>query len=122
MAERFLPLATQCSTFPFTPVLVFPYIMKRQLIFSMIFVMLIVFSNVVAGTENCAIAQQLPLPQALPVFGPSWDENVSPGSSLEIKDGEISFDASTHTHAHVQRAATTDLITLSGKLSQWGAI
>ena len=122
MAERFLPLATQCSTFSFTPVLVFPYIMKRQLIFSMIFVMLIVFSNVVAGTENCAIAQQLPLPQALPVFGPSWDENVSPGSSLEIKDGEISFDASTHTHAHVQRAATTDLITLSGKLSQWGAI
>ena len=56
-------------------------------------------------------------------LGTEWERDVSSESVLNAaNDGSISFEALEHGRAHVERAVGQDLITLSAKLSHWGAI
>src|SRR6185312_7950093 len=55
-------------------------------------------------------------------FEQDWQTNVSPGTFLGPKDGVLGFDAPAHGRAFLTHEAGTDLITYSGKITQWGAI
>jgi hypothetical protein len=88
---------------------------------SKLLVIFVALSIAIYGKQVCLFAQSSSV-DALPTLGPSWDKIASPGSSLVVSDGELTFDAAEHKIAHVQRQASRDLITLTGKLSQWASI
>jgi hypothetical protein len=97
--------------------------MKRPLTsLSITFILLAGFGSVAASAKNKAAAPHSAPQETVSVFGSSWNKSISPGSSLVIKDGGLSFEVPTHGLAHVQRPATADLITLTGKMSQWASI
>src|SRR5512138_724371 len=73
-----------------------------------------------------AAAQSLPLPFVEqfrpPQLDSAWTQALSPGGSLVLKDGGLSFDAPLHARAHVERAAGIETITLSATIIRWGAL
>jgi hypothetical protein len=79
-----------------------------------------------AGTLPGAYGAPLPIPFTKNFqngsFDQDWQTNVSPDTFFGPKDGVLGFDAPAHARAFLAHEGGTDLITYSGKITQWGAI
>ena len=51
-----------------------------------------------------------------------WQTNVSSDTSFAVKDGTLAFDTPAHARAFLTHEAGVDLLTYSGKITQWSAI
>jgi hypothetical protein len=71
---------------------------------------------------HTAGAHQATLDEEPNTLDHSWTREVSPSGSIQIGNSSIDFAAPLHGRAHMQRAAGSDLVTFSGKLSNWGSI
>ncbi len=71
---------------------------------------------------HAAGAHQTTLDEEPKTLDHSWTREASPGSSIQIGSSSIDFAAPLDGRAHMQRPAGSDLVTFSGKLSNWGSI
>jgi hypothetical protein len=101
-------------------------ILCKQLVSVRRFIAFLGLIAVIASAPPGVFAAPLALPLeknfATNKFEQDWHTNVSANTFFGPKDGVLGFDAPTHARAYLTHDARTDLITYSGKISQWGAI